>query len=127
MHSKMVRNFVVNLVSLSLLSLGLTQTAGAAMISTQRVIQSEAREGLITRIEATLARQDVVDQLVLFGVEPLAVQSRVNNMTGTELIQIEGNLNKHIAGGSAVALVGAVFIVLIVLEIMGITDIFKAT
>jgi hypothetical protein len=66
-------------------------------------------------------------QLVLFGVDPLAVQLRVGNMTDAELLTLEGNLDKQVAGGDAVAIVGAVFIVLIILELMGITDIFKNT
>ena len=127
MHSTMLRNFVVSLISLSLLSLGLAQASGAAMIGTQQVVQSEARDASIIRVETILARQDVAKQLVMFGVDPLAVQSRVGNMTNAELLALEGKLDTSIAGGDAVALVGAVFIVLIILELMGITDIFKAT
>lgn len=127
MRSKMLRNFVVNLVSLSLLSLGLAQGSSAAMIGTERAIQSEARDARITRVETILARQDVARQLVVFGVDPLAVQTRVGNMTDAELVALEGSLDKQVAGGDAVALVGAVFIVLIILELMGITDIFKNT
>jgi len=127
MHSKMLRNFVVRIVSLSLLSLGLAQASGAAMIGTQQVIQSESREARITRVETFLARQDVATQLVMFGVDPLAVQSRVGNMTDAELLALEGRLDRRIAGGDAIAVIGVVFLVLIILELMGITDIFKAT
>ena len=127
MHSKMLRNFVVRLVSLSLLSLGLAQASGAAMIGTQQVIQSESREASIARVETFFARQDVAKQLVMFGVDPLAVQSRVGNMTDAELVALEGRLDRHVAGGDAIAVIGVVFLVLIILELMGITDIFKAT
>jgi hypothetical protein len=127
MRSKLLRNFVVRLVSLSLLSLGLAQASGAAMIGTQQVIQSEARGARIARVETILARQDVARQLLMFGVDPPAVQSRVGNMTDAELLALEGGLDRHVAGGDAVAIVGVVFIVLIILELMGITDIFKHT
>jgi hypothetical protein len=123
----LLRNFVVRLVSLSLLSLGLAQASGAAMIGTQQVIQSEARGARIARVETILARQDVARQLLMFGVDPPAVQSRVGNMTDAELLALEGGLDRHVAGGDAVAIVGVVFIVLIILELMGITDIFKHT
>lgn len=126
MRSKMLRNFVVRFVSLSLLSLGLVQASGAAMIGTEHAVQSEARNARITRVETILARQDVARQLIMFGVDPLAVQSRVGNMTDAELLALESGLDKHVAGGDAVAIVGAVFIVLIILELVGITDIFKA-
>lgn len=127
MRSSFIRNTIVRFVSLSLLSLGLAQTSGAAMIGTQDAIQIGARDALISRVQSVLARKDVAEQLVMFGADPLSVQSRVDNMTDAELIALEGNLDRHIAGGDAVAIVGAVFIVLIVLELMGITDIFKAT
>jgi hypothetical protein len=113
--------------SLWLLSLGLAQASGAALIGTQQVIQSEARDARIGRIESILARQDVARQLVVFGVDPLAVQSRVGNMTDVELLALEGNLDKQVAGGDVLAVVGIVFVVLIILELMGVTDIFKAT
>ncbi|MEQ9563730.1 MAG: PA2779 family protein [Woeseiaceae bacterium] len=127
MRSKILRNFIVRLTSLSLLSLGLAQASGAAMISTQQVVQSEARDARIARVATVLARQDVAKQLVLFGVDPLAVQLRVDNMTDAELLSLEGNLDKRIAGGDAVAIVGAVFIVLLILELVGVIDIFKST
>ena len=127
MRSKIGRNFVIRLVSLSILSIGFAQASGAAMMGTQQLVQSEARDTRITRIEMILKRQDVARQLVTLGVDPLAVQARVGNMTDAELLALEGGLDKHIAGGNAVAIVGAVFIVLIILELVGITDIFKAT
>jgi Family of unknown function (DUF6627) len=127
MRSKIFRNFVVRLVSFSLLSLGLAQTSGAAMIGTQQVIQSEARDARITRVETILARQDVAKQLVMFGVDPLAVQARVGNLTDVELLALEGNLDKQVAGGDVLAVVGIVFVVLLILELVGVTDIFKAT
>lgn len=126
MRSTTLRNFVIRLVSISLLSLGLAQASSAAMIGTQQVVQSEARDARITRVHTILTRDDIAKQLVAFGVDPLAVQLRIANMTDNELLALEGNLDKHLVGGSAVALVGAVFIVLIILEIVGITDIFKS-
>lgn len=125
MRSTILRNFVFRLVSLSLMSLSLMQVSNASMIATGQAIQSETREARIANVASTLARQDVASQLLKFGVDPAAVNLRVSNMTDAELIQLEGSLDKQVAGGDAVAIVGAVFIVLIILEIVGITDIFK--
>ena len=126
MRTSMLRNFILRLISIALLSLGLAQASGAAMIGTQQAIKSEAREAQVTRVETILARADVAEQLVKFGVDPLAVHARVANMTGAELTRLESSLNTQVVGGDAVAIVGAVFIVLIILEIVGITDIFKS-
>jgi hypothetical protein len=95
------------------------------MISTQQVVQSEARDSRISRVETILARDDVAGQLVAFGVDPLIVQARVGNMTDAELLALEGKLNEQVAGGDAVAVIGVVFLVLLILELVGVTDIFK--
>lgn len=127
MRSKILTNFVVRLVSMSLLSLGLVQTSGAAIIGTQQAVQSEARDARVTRVQAVLTRNDVAKQLLAFGADPLAVQSRVANLTDTELLELEGMLDKHVAGGDAIAVIGVVFLVLIILEFVGVIDIFKAS
>lgn len=125
MRSIILAKFVVRLVSLSLLSLGLAQVSGAAMIGTQQVVQSEARGARITHVETILARADIAGQLVAFGVDPLVVQSRVGNMTDAELLVLEGKLDQQVAGGDAIAVIGVVFLVLLILELVGVTDIFK--
>lgn len=126
MRSIMLRNFVLRLVSLSLLSLGLAQASGAAMIGTQQAIQSEVRDARISRVESMLARTEVAAQMVKLGVDPLLVQGRIGNMTDAELMAMEGRLDQQLAGGSAIGVIGVVFLVLMILELVGITDIFKA-
>ncbi len=127
MRSMRFRKFIIRLVSFSMLSLGFVQASGAAMIGTQQLVESDARTARAARVEAFLARQDVAKQLVAFGVDPQQVQARVGNMTNAELIALEGRLDKQVAGGDAIAVIGVVFLVLIILELMGVTDIFKAT
>lgn len=127
MRSTGFRKFIVRLVSLSMLSIGFMQASGAAIIGTQQFLESDARTAREARVEAFLTRQDVAKQLVAFGVDPQQVQTRVSNMTNAELITLEGRLDKHVAGGDAIAVIGVVFLVLIILELMGITDVFTAT
>jgi hypothetical protein len=102
------------------------QTSGADMIGTELAIQGEARDARITRVETMLVRTEVASQLVKYGVDPLLVQSRVGNMTDTELLALEGSLDRQIAGGDAIAVIGVVFLVLLILELVGVTDIFKS-
>jgi hypothetical protein len=125
-RSKSVQKFIIHLVSFSLLSIGFAQSSGAGMIGTQAFIDGNARSATVTRVEALLARQDVADSLQTFGVEPAFVMSRVDNMTQAELVQLEGRLDQNIAGGDAIAVIGVVFLVLMILELVGVTDIFKS-
>ncbi|MGB5245865.1 MAG: PA2779 family protein [Woeseia sp.] len=126
MRSNFLRNLVFKFVSLSLLSIGFAQVSGAAMIGTQQLIDHDMRGAQLTRVASLLARQDVAEQLVAFGVDPQLVQARVANLTDAELAALEGKLDQQIAGGNALGIIGAVFLVLMILEFVGVIDIFKA-
>jgi len=54
----------------------------------------------------------------------LQAQARVASLSDLELAQLDGQLDSLPAGGS-LALVGAVFVVLMILEFTGVIDIFK--
>lgn len=127
MRSTFVRRFVIHLVSLSLLSIGFAQSAGAGMIGTQQLIDGNTRTATITRVVNLIARQDVAQQLQAFGVDQATVMSRVDNMTQAELLHLEGQLDQNIVGGDgAITIIGIVFLVLLILELVGVTDIFKS-
>lgn len=120
------KTFCLFVVSLSLMTIGLSQPSLADIVGTQQLIDSEHRQASITRMESMLAREDIAKQMIAFGVQPEAVVDRLNNMTSVELMALEGSFDKHISGGDAVSIIGAVFIVLLILELVGVTDIFKA-
>jgi hypothetical protein len=126
MQSGIGRKFVSTLVSLTLISIGFVQPAAADLIGTQEMLDVEMRQAAITKVELLLARQDVAKQLQAFGVPPQSVIERVNNMTNAELLALEGQIDEQVAGGDALAVVGIVFVVLLILEIVGVTDIFKS-
>jgi hypothetical protein len=122
-----LRKFVIRLVSFSIISLGFAQGSSADMIGTQQLVDDHARNSTIARVEALLLRQDVAEQLQTFGVDQAFVESRVNNMTQAELAELEGLLDQHIAGGAdVISVIGVVFLVLLILELVGVTDIFKS-
>ena len=126
MKSNTFREFLLRLFSVALISMGFMQVSTAGMIGTEYLIESDAREASLQRIEVLLAKQDVADQLQAFGVEPALVAERLAGMTNAELLQIEGTLHTQTAGGDALGVIGAVFLVLLILELVGITDIFKS-
>ena len=126
MGSTGFRNVVVQLVSFALLAMGMVQSSGAALIGTQQLIASDAQQSRVGRIEAMLAQEDVAQELVRLGVAPEDVMARVANLSDNELMTLEGRLDQHVAGGDALALIGAVFLVLLILELVGVTDVFKA-
>jgi hypothetical protein len=126
MKSSVVNQVLFALISVAILSVGFVRPSVAGLIGTEQLISAVNRQEAISRIEATLLREDVAAQLVDFGVAPEAVLARVENMTTEELLALDGRINDQIAGGGVVGIIGVVFIVLIILELVGITDVFKS-
>jgi len=126
MHFSSIHRFVCRLVTVAIISMGFVQVSGAGVIGTQRMIDSDARQEQLTRMELFLTRQEVADQLIQYGVAPEMVMQRMQHMTNAELVALEGKIDEQIAGSDALGVIGAVFLVLLILELVGVTDIFKA-
>jgi len=96
------------------------------MIGTAHLVDQESRVASLSRIEVLLAREDVGRQLEAFGVDRALVVERLNGLSHAELLELEGQLDSQVAGGDIIGLIGAVFVVLLILELVGVTDIFKS-
>ena len=116
----------MRLVSVSIVCMGFAQVAPAGMIGTAYMLEDESRAASVSRIEVLLARQDVARQLQAFGVDRALVVERLNGLSHAELLELEGQLDSQVAGGDIIGLIGAVFVVLLILELVGVTDIFKS-
>ena len=115
-----------NLVAVAILYPGFAQFAVAGPIDTARLIEADDRSASVDRIQVLLAQESISEQLQQFGVDEADIVERLQGMTAAELVALEGQLEDGIAGGSAVGVIGTVFLVLIILELVGVTDIFKA-
>ena len=67
------------------------------------------------------------ERFVALGVDPLVVDSRVAALTDTELHDLAGRMEQMPAGGDVLAVIGVVFLILLILELVGVIDIFKKT
>lgn len=121
----MRKKLVAVALSGSLVCAGFSTGVAAAVIDTQQAVTMDARDQRIAAVSATLAREDVRSAMIELGVEPQQAQLRVASLSDAELARLEGQLQQLPAGGSALGLVGAVFLVLLILEITGVIDIFK--
>ena len=124
--SNRFRMNVLRLVSIALVSVGWVQVSVADVIGTQYIVESETRAATISKVEQLLVQEQVAEQLQTFGVDADDVSLRLQGMTTAELLSLEGQLDSQIAGGDALGVIGAVFLVLLILELVGITDIFKS-
>ena len=126
MRNAKLNRFIVNLIAVSMISLGFVQSAGAGMIGTEQMIASESRDDQLARVEAFIARQDVQDELIELGVDPADVVDRVQHLSDAEIASLQGRIDRQVAGSGALEIIGVVFLVLLILELVGVTDIFSA-
>lgn len=120
------RGALARLVAVSIVCMGFAQVAPAGMIGTGYMLEDESRAASVSRLHILLAREDVGRQLEAFGVDRAMVMERLDALSTAELLALEGRLDSQVAGGDVIAVVGVVFIVLMILELVGVTDIFKS-
>jgi hypothetical protein len=117
---------VAALVAVSVGMAGLVHTASAAVVGTRAVMMQAERAETVARVQDALDREAVRDQLVAHGVDPEAAMERVAALADEELRMLDGQLARLPAGAGVVEVVGIVFVVLLILELVGVIDIFKA-
>ncbi len=123
-HSRLRRTLVSVTASLALVPTTLPY-AHAAIIDTPAALSAASRVDQVQKLQATLQRADVAAQLEQFGVSAEQVAERVDAMTDAELQAFATRLDQAPAGGDGFALIGLLFVVLIILEVIGVIDIFK--
>jgi len=120
----MLKKMTCLLVALFLVCAGVAAPLNAAVIATSEAFAAQARENRIGEIQRTLNREDVQAAMVSLGVDPVQAQLRVAALSPAELDRLSAELDRLPAGGSILALIGAVFVVLLILELTGVTNIF---
>ena len=124
-------NLFVNRASMFVVAICLTllpvlQTANAAIIQTEIAIEITERQQQIDHINEVLARDAVQSALIRFGVDPVDASTRIQSLTNTELQVLEQQLANLPAGGTGfVEVIGIVAIVLLVLELLNVTNFFS--
>jgi len=106
---------------------GPCQSAMAAMIGTESVVNTDGAQNAREYIKSLLAREDVKSALVTQGIDPLEAENRLNSLTDEEATRLADQLQELPAGGFFTTLLIVVFIVFLVLlatDIAGYTDVF---
>lgn len=114
-------------IALSALLLTPWMPAWAGLVSTADALSVEQQQNSLATVEAFLEREDVVAQLTELGVDPVIAQQRVAALSPAEQQQLAMEIENETAGGDIIGLLGVIFVVLLVLELVGVIDIFKKT
>lgn len=120
----MKRLLAVSFSLICFLGTTLPLPAQAAIISTQETLGAQGRESDLATVRAWLDRDQVRSELEAFGVAPELAAERVAALTDAELRQVAGQVGDQAAGGDLLGLIGVVFVVLLILELVGVTNLF---
>ena len=104
------------------------QSAWAAMIGTESIINVDRGQSPRDYLNNLLARKDIQAALVSQGIDPQEAQARIDSLSDAEVNDIVNKLDKLPAGGGVLETIliiaFLVFAIFIVTDIAGYTDIF---
>ena len=121
----MFKKILVVLMSIALLTGGFVGQVQASIISTQEAMSVETRQARVAEVQQLMSREDVREAMVRLGADPEQAQLRVASLSDAELMDVHGQLEQLPAGGGALAVIGIVFLVLLILDLTGVINIFR--
>jgi hypothetical protein len=117
---KRVMALLVSLAMLSTYSL----PAYSGVVTTEQLMQQQLdsmdRDELVSLLDRSEVRQQLIDR----GVDPEHAKQRIAALSDTQIEQIKSEIDQLPAGSGAVGILIAVLLVLIILDIIGVTNIF---
>ena len=121
-----ITRYISRVLMLSVLSMSIwTPVAQATMISSEQVANIQTAQNNRERVREFFDRADVQTQLQARGISADAAKTRVDMMTDNEVASINGHLNELPAGGDIVGVIFLVFIILLITDILGLTNVFS--
>lgn len=118
------RTALVTVLTAAVLNFGVMSAAQAGIVSTGAIVSAE-RDADLAAIRTQLQRADVQAQMQDMGVDAASVDARLATLSDSELRDMADQMQNAPAGGDVLVLLGAVFLVLLVLELVGVIDVFK--
>ena len=104
------------------------QTVLAKMILTETVMESDRADEARVYVNRVLAREDLKAALMSQGIDMKEAKARINSLSDTEILLLADKIEQLPAGGDPVStIIGAVvfiFLVLLITDILGLTDVF---
>ncbi|HEX7114828.1 MAG TPA: PA2779 family protein [Steroidobacter sp.] len=122
---ELFKKAIVHVLALSILSLGSPVVAQAEIIGTLAGLESVERARSMERVQQALAREEVRAQMLALGVDESMLEARLARLTDSELSALAADLDNLPAGAGVLEVVGIVFVVLLILEAVGVIDVFK--
>jgi uncharacterized small protein (DUF1192 family) len=119
----MFKRLTATVAAVALLSTTMPVPAQASLIRTDEAITTSLQE----RTRDLLARQEVRDQLAARGVDPAEVEARIAALTPEEARLLADRIDQLPAGGDVIGVLFAIFVILLITDILGLTKVFPFT
>ncbi len=94
----------------------------AGMISTQQISQKNTLTSEQEQIRSALMREDVKRAMLAYGIQPVQIQQRMKQLTDEEIRQLARHIEHLPAGGGAGLVLFATGPIVLMFELMGLTD-----
>lgn len=120
---KYLRKLLSVLLSLTLVMVPVLPTQ-AAVVGNADLFASTAVNADRTQLLEALERDSARQQLAALGISQEQAMQRIAHMTDQEIAQLNQQLADLPAGGDALSLIVLIFLVFIITDVIGATDIF---
>ena len=120
------RAAAVAVVAVAVTNVGFLNAAQAGIVATSAIVRTD-RDANLATIRDQLDQSEVKAQMEKMGVDAASIDQRIAALSDSELHSLAKQMQDAPAGGDAIAVIGVVFLVLLILELVGIIDIFKKT
>ncbi len=120
---KSFKGWIARVLILCMIGAGMPLPATAGVVTTDQLSTGAQHE----RVKSFLDRAEVRAQLESLGVDANAARDRVAALTDEEANQLAARIDELPAGGNVLGVLFAIFVILLITDILGFTKIFPFT
>jgi hypothetical protein len=120
---KTCKQYLSFLLAAAVISMS-SSNVGAAIVTNDVVVSHMQQNNAKTELLQTINRSDVKEELLALGVNPANVEKRIDLMTHEEIAQLNQQIDELPAGGDVLGILLVIFIVFVITDVIGATDIF---
>jgi len=117
------KRLIAAVLAFSVFNLALHGVASAGIVSSSDIVSQEQVQLDRAQLKSLFARVDVQEKLTSLGVDVKAAQARVDTMSQQEIRQMAANMDEMPAGAGFVETLVLAFLILVILEVTGVTDV----
>jgi hypothetical protein len=104
------------------------QSASAAMIGTEKLLQTETPQEKRAYLQQFMVREEVKGALIARGIDPLEAQLRIQSLTDDEVQLIAAKIDDLSAGGGveifSLIIIAVIIATVLIFKFTRITDVF---